>query len=97
MSDLFQTRSQAHRPATQLNAGRLWAGGMATALVAGLIAVVGILVTRGLFGVSVLAPRSAGVFSPLRSGLARGLAGWPHYGGSPTVCAGPHECGSSPC
>ncbi|MEV4314010.1 hypothetical protein [Actinocrispum sp. NPDC049592] len=36
--------------------GRLWAGGSATALVAALIAVAGIVVTRGVFGVPVLAP-----------------------------------------
>jgi Family of unknown function (DUF6069) len=45
-----------------LDAGRLWAGGAATALVAALIAVAGILVGRGLFGVNVLAPKGAGVW-----------------------------------
>jgi hypothetical protein len=45
-----------------VDAGRLWAGGLATALVAALIAVAGILITRGLFGVSVLAPKGAGVW-----------------------------------
>lgn len=43
-----------------VDAGRLWAGGAATALVAALIAVVGVLVARGIFGVAVLAPSSAG-------------------------------------
>ena len=45
-----------------LNAGRLWAGGAATAVVAALIALVGILVGRGLFDVAVLAPQGAGVW-----------------------------------
>jgi hypothetical protein len=45
-----------------LDAGRLWAGGVATAVVAALIAVAGILVGRGLFGVDVLAPKGAGVW-----------------------------------
>lgn len=45
-----------------VNAGRLWAGGLATALVAALIAVVGILLTRGLFGVPILAPQGAGTW-----------------------------------
>jgi drug/metabolite transporter (DMT)-like permease len=45
-----------------VNAGRLWAGGLATAVVAALIAVVGILVGRGLFHVEVLAPKGAGVW-----------------------------------
>ena len=47
---------------TVLNAGRLWSGGVATALVAALIAVVGVLVGRGLFDVAVLAPQGAGVW-----------------------------------
>jgi hypothetical protein len=45
-----------------LDAGRLWAGGAATAVVAALIAVAGIVVGRGLFGVNVLAPKGAGVW-----------------------------------
>jgi Family of unknown function (DUF6069) len=48
--------------AGQLDAGRLWPGGIATAVVAGLIAVVGILVARGLLDVAVLAPEGAGVW-----------------------------------
>jgi Family of unknown function (DUF6069) len=51
-----------------VNAGRLWAGGLATALVAALIAVVGILVGRGLFGVEVLAPKGAGVWGDASTG-----------------------------
>ena len=45
-----------------VNAGRLWAGGVATAVVAALIAVVGILIARGIFNVPVLAPEQAGVW-----------------------------------
>ncbi|MFI9012089.1 DUF6069 family protein [Actinosynnema sp. NPDC053489] len=40
----------------------MWAGGAATALVAGLLAVVGILVARGLLGVAVLAPKGEGAW-----------------------------------
>ena len=43
-----------------VDAGRLWAGGAATALVAALIAVVGVLVARGIFDVSI-ALRAGGV------------------------------------
>ncbi|HET6533594.1 MAG TPA: DUF6069 family protein [Actinoplanes sp.] len=50
------------RPAPVLNAGKLWAGGVATAVVAALIAIVGVLVGRGLFDVAVLAPKGAGVW-----------------------------------
>ncbi len=53
-------RPSRSRPA--VNAGRLWAGGAATAVVAALIAVVGILIARGLFGVPVLAPQQAGTW-----------------------------------
>lgn len=45
-----------------VNAGRLWAGGAATAVVAALITLVGILVGRGLFDVAVLAPQGAGLW-----------------------------------
>ncbi|QFZ24342.1 hypothetical protein EKG83_18850 [Saccharothrix syringae] len=46
----------------RFDAARLWAGGAATALVAGLLAVVGILVARGLLGVAVLAPKGEGAW-----------------------------------
>ena len=46
----------------RLDAGRLWAGGAATALVAALIALVGVLVVRALFDVELFAPSDAGAF-----------------------------------
>jgi nicotinamide riboside transporter PnuC len=45
-----------------LNAGRLWAGGAATAIVAALAVVAGVLITRGVLGIPVLAPQAAGSF-----------------------------------
>jgi hypothetical protein len=48
--------------AARLDAGRLWAGGLATALVAALVAVAGIVVTRGLLHVPVLAPKGDGLW-----------------------------------
>lgn len=45
-----------------LDAGRLWAGGAATAVVAALVAVVGILLSRGVLHISVLAPEGGGVW-----------------------------------
>jgi Family of unknown function (DUF6069) len=45
-----------------IDAGRLWAGGVATAVVAALIAVVGLLLIRGVFGIAVLAPKQAGIW-----------------------------------
>jgi membrane associated rhomboid family serine protease len=44
----------------RVDAARLWTGGLATALVAALGAVVGVLVARGLFDVPVLAPQGDG-------------------------------------
>ena len=38
-----------------VDAGRLWTGGLATAVVAALVALVGVLIARGLFDIPVLA------------------------------------------
>jgi LuxR family transcriptional regulator, maltose regulon positive regulatory protein len=43
-------------------AGRLWAGGLATAVVAALIAIAGILIARGALDVAVLAPKGDGLW-----------------------------------
>ena len=45
-----------------VDARQLWSGGAATAVVAALIALVGILVCRWLFGIPVLAPRQDGAW-----------------------------------
>lgn len=47
---------------TEVNVGRLWAGGVAAAVVAGLVAVVGVLVSRAVFQLAVLGSRKAGAF-----------------------------------
>ncbi|MBY8848798.1 DUF6069 family protein [Saccharothrix sp. MB29] len=49
-------------PSRRFAAATLWAGSVATALVTGLLAIVGILVARGLLGVDVLAPKGDGVW-----------------------------------
>ena len=49
----------AQRPATDrppVDAGRLWAGGAATALVAGLVALIGVLLCDGLFDITLAEP-----------------------------------------
>ena len=66
MSAVYQSGTGAQRP--PVDGGRLWAGGLATALVAALIAVVGILLTRGLLGVAVLAPEGKGVWGDASTG-----------------------------
>jgi hypothetical protein len=59
-------RPPAHRQGPtrrpHVDAGRLWAGGAATAVVAALIAIVGIVVARGIFDIPVLAPKRSGTW-----------------------------------
>jgi Family of unknown function (DUF6069) len=45
-----------------VDAGRLWAGGVATAVVAALAAVVGLLIARGVFHVTVVEPKGEGAW-----------------------------------
>jgi hypothetical protein len=45
-----------------VNAGRLWAGGVATAVLAALAVLAGVLITRGVLGIPVLAPKTANNF-----------------------------------
>ena len=53
---------QDQRPSTwrSVNPGRLWGGGVATAVVAGLAVAVGVYISRHILGIEVLAPRRAG-------------------------------------
>jgi hypothetical protein len=46
---------QRERPPT-IDARSLWSGGAATAVVAALVAIVGVLIVRGVFGLPILAP-----------------------------------------
>jgi hypothetical protein len=50
-----------------VNAGRLWTGGVATALVAALVALVGVLIARGLLDVPVLAPTDEGTLGDAKT------------------------------
>ncbi|WP_405902575.1 DUF6069 family protein [Streptomyces sp. NBC_00656] len=67
-----------HRPRAQVprvDAGRLWAGGAMTALVAALTAVVGLLLIRGVLGIPVFAPEGDGAMGDASTGvLAMGAA-----------------------
>ena len=47
---------------TVVSAGQLWAGGVATAVVAALVALVGVVVCRWLFNVPLLSPQSQGSY-----------------------------------
>ncbi|HTW01895.1 MAG TPA: DUF6069 family protein [Streptosporangiaceae bacterium] len=59
----------------QVEGSQLWPGGIATAIVAALIALVGILVSRWLFGIPILAPRQDGAYGDAHTtGLVLGAA-----------------------
>jgi hypothetical protein len=58
--DYSEAPAAPRRPA--VDARTLWSGGAAAALVAALIAIVGIVVARGLFDIPVLAPKGKGTF-----------------------------------
>ncbi len=45
-----------------VEAGKLWAGGFGTAVVAALAALVGILLVRGILGIGILSPAEAGAY-----------------------------------
>src|ERR1700758_1803017 len=55
-------------PDRTVDARQLWAGGAATAVVAALIALVGILVCRWLFGIPILSPRRDGAWGDASTG-----------------------------
>ena len=52
-----------------VNAGRLWAAGVATALVCALIGLVGVLVVRVIFNVALYAPKEASAVGDIDTGL----------------------------
>jgi hypothetical protein len=56
-------------PTRWIEPGPLWAGGVATAIVAALIALVGLLVARWLFTVPILAPRRDGAWGDVSTGM----------------------------
>lgn len=64
----------AGRRRPRIDVGRLWAGGLATALVAALTALVGVLIARGLFDIPVLAPTGDGTFGNVSTARFVGLA-----------------------
>ena len=55
-------------PARWIEPGPLWAGGVATAVVAALIALAGILITRWLLTIPILAPKEDGAWGSAHTG-----------------------------
>ncbi|POX48791.1 hypothetical protein C3489_26195 [Streptomyces sp. Ru71] len=64
----------ARRRGPGLDAGRLWAGGVMAAGVAGLAAVAALLVVRGVLGVALFVPRGDDVMASASTGLPAGGA-----------------------
>jgi Family of unknown function (DUF6069) len=58
-------RSSRARP--KVDAAQLWAGGVATAIVAGLVALAGVLISRWLLGIPILAPQSVGAYGNIHT------------------------------
>jgi Family of unknown function (DUF6069) len=61
------TVSSRRRVGVGVDEGKLWAGGAASAVVAGLVALAGVLVSRWLFKVPLLAPRQDGAYGDVRT------------------------------
>jgi hypothetical protein len=57
----------ARRIGVGADAHKLWAGGAASALITGLVALVGVLVSRWLFNLPLLAPRHDGAYGDVRT------------------------------
>jgi hypothetical protein len=67
-----QDDGSGRRP--RVDAGRLWTGGLASAVVAALVAVVGVVIARGLFDVPVLAPTGEGTLGDVSTARLAFLA-----------------------
>jgi fatty acid desaturase len=59
--------SRVSRAGVRVDARKLWSGGVASAAVAGLAALAGVLVSRWLFGLPVLAPAGDGAYGDVRT------------------------------
>lgn len=67
MTSAYSDRESDAR--SDIDAGRLWAGGLAVAAVAALVAIAGVVIARGVFDVPVLAPQGNGTWGDADTGL----------------------------
>ncbi|WP_375044608.1 DUF6069 family protein [Actinomadura sp. NTSP31] len=58
-----------------INMGRLWGGGIATAVVAALFAAAGVLIMRGVLDIPIMAPKSQGTFGDSTTAAYMVMAG----------------------
>jgi Family of unknown function (DUF6069) len=61
------TSPRRGRSGSRVDARRLWAGGVATAVVAALVGLVGVLACRWLFNIPVLAPKQDGAYGDVHT------------------------------
>ncbi len=59
--------NRSSRAGVRVDPRKLWSGGVASAAVAGLVALVGVLVSRWLFALPVLAPSRDGAYGDVRT------------------------------
>ena len=64
-----ESPNDAGSPRIRLDSGRFWAGAVATAVVAALIALVGILICRWTLAIPILAPIGAGAWGDAHTGV----------------------------
>jgi hypothetical protein len=62
MSGPLMPENEGAPPKARIDVGQLWAGGVATAIVAALVAVAGTLACRWLFHIPILAPAKDGAY-----------------------------------
>jgi hypothetical protein len=60
-------RTSHRRARPGVDAGKLWSGGAASAVVTGLLALTGVLISRWLFDLPVLAPKGDGTYGDVRT------------------------------
>jgi len=65
----YESSPQYGSSQPKVDARRLWSGGVAAAVIAALVGIVGILIARGIFDVEVLAPKRDGAWGDADTGL----------------------------
>ncbi|WP_433272401.1 DUF6069 family protein [Pseudonocardia xinjiangensis] len=73
-TDPFAARGRPPRSSGRVDVSRLWVGGLATAAVAALIGLVGVLVVRAVLRIALYAPSTAGPFGDTDTVVLCGLA-----------------------
>ncbi|GAA1322933.1 DUF6069 family protein [Pseudonocardia xinjiangensis] len=73
-TDPFGSRGRPPQSSVRVDVSRLWVGGLATAAVAALIGLLGVLIVRAVLGIALHAPSTAGPFGDSDTVVLCGLA-----------------------